>query len=534
MIPLFSTKQVKEVDDFAINHLGIPAIVLMENASLEIYKNALEKISQKKFENSVGFICGKGNNGGDGFAAARHFANNGFKVTVVYLGSENELSKDCKINFNILKQSAKTNKNISLKKYSTLKDLNILKNCSVIFDAMLGTGITGDLREPYQSIIKYLNELKSYKIAVDIPTGLDADKGFTKLSFIADLTITLGEFKSGLFFEDGYSYAGEVVKGNIGVSYSIFDKYSTENYLIEPEDAYNFLPKKSKSINKYSAGKVLTIAGSEDLPGAAVLASTAALKTGAGASILCFPNSVKNLAHKNLSEVIVHSYEDNSSGYFSIDNLNEISEKLEWADVLAIGPGLGRNEETQQGILEILKRKTPSKIVIDADAIFALANGKYKKIDLKNFILTPHHGEFANLIGIEVNELKSDLLKFGKEFVKETKSFLVLKGAPTIIFTPTGEALINTTGNPGMAKFGTGDVLTGAIAGMISQGKNNSGNNIETNIEKNIERGIIAAVYFHSLAADLLVNDYTEFGYTAKDILNDIPFAINFVRKSIV
>ncbi len=184
MIPLYSTKQVREVDGYAINHLGMPGIILMENASLEIYNAAKEKIISNLLGQNLGFVCGKGNNGGDGFATARHFANDGFKVFVIHIGNENEMSDDCKTNFKILKSFAKENKNILIRKYSSNKDLNIFKNCDVIFDSLLGTGIKGDLKEPYKSIIKYLNELKAYKVAIDIPTGLDADLGSTNLCFI--------------------------------------------------------------------------------------------------------------------------------------------------------------------------------------------------------------------------------------------------------------------------------------------------------------------------------------------------------------
>ncbi len=397
-----------------------------------------------------------------------------------------------------------------------------MKNCDVIFDSLLGTGIKGELKEPYKSIIKHLNELKTFKIAIDIPSGLDADTGSTDLCFNAEMTITLGELKKGLFIQDGYSFAGEIIKGNIGVSSSYFETFEVEDYLVEPEDANNSLPVKSRSIHKYSAGKVLTIAGSGKLPGAAVLASTAALKSGAGASILYFPNSVKNLVHKNLDEVVIYPYEDISNEYFSTNNINEFRTGLDWSDVLAIGPGLGREVTTQKAIIEIIKNKNPKNIVIDADAIYALSKINYKKLDLGNLILTPHHGEFANLIGVDVKTLQNDLLKYGKKFVNETKSYLVLKGAPTIIFTPNGDALINTTGNAGMAKFGTGDVLTGIIAGFLAQ------NPIE------IEKSLIAAVYLHSLSADLLLKNYTEFGYTASDIIKNLPAAINFIRKSIV
>ncbi len=327
--------------------------------------------------------------------------------------------------------------------------------------------------------------------------------------------------KKGLFFGDGYVFSGEVEKGGIGIPDSFYDNFTPTEYLIEPEDALYGLPVKAKNLHKYSAGKVLTIAGSGSLPGAAVLTSTSALKVGAGASILCFPKSVRELVHKKLNEVVVKTYEDDGKEYFAEKNIDELSEKIKWADVVAIGPGLGRQKETQKAVIAFLKKYKSKKVVIDADAIFALGHGKYKKLNLKNSILTPHHAEFAALIGISNSELKKDILKYGKAFVKKTGAHLVLKGAPTIIFTPDGDALINTTGNPALAKFGTGDVLTGFIAGLLAQ-------------QKDTEKAIVTAVYLHSLAADILAEKRTKLDILASDIQKYIPQTIKFLENSVV
>ncbi len=516
MIPLFSTQQIKEADAFAINTLSMPGIVLMENASIEITRYVKEKVASLP-KSSIGIICGKGNNGGDGFAAARHLSNEGYNVLIVHLGTESEMSGDCLANYKIIKALSGGNKNIILKKYNSLADLNPFKKCTVIIDAMLGSGASGELKEPIRKIVETLNFMKSFKVAVDIPTGLDADKGFGELIFKSDLTITLGELKKGLFFGDGYSNCGEIKKGDIGIGFSFFDRYPVSEYLIEPEDAFNSLPHKRKNIHKYSAGKVLTIGGSADLPGAAALTAKAAMKIGAGASIIAFPKSARELVHKEIDEVIVNSYEDNSKGYLATQNAAELEEKIKWADTISIGPGLGREKETQGAVIKILKEKKFGNIVIDADAIFAIANYNYKKLNLKNFILTPHHGEFSNLIGIKTSDLKKDILGFGKQFVNDTKAYLVLKGAPTVIFMPDGECFINTAGNPGLAKFGTGDVLTGILAGLLAQ-------------KKDIEKSLISGVYLHSLSADLLSAEFSELGYTASDIIEKLPSAVNFIR----
>jgi len=521
MIPLYSTKIIRQVDNYAIKKLRIPGIVLMENASLEVFKFAFEKLKEMNKSGRIGFICGKRNNGGDGFAVARHFINKGYKISVLHLFDEAELSEDCRTNFIILKNLLYKSNDSKMVKYRSVSDLSLLKNCDMIIDAMLGTGIEGDLREPYKSIINKVNTSNYIKLAVDIPTGLDSDKGYSNLSFHADLTVTLGELKPGLFFGDGYTYAGKIKKGNIGLDPSMYPSAKAKEFLIESSDVFNSLPQKAKSIHKYSAGKVLTIAGSGKYPGAAVLTAKSCLKVGTGASILCFPKSVRSFVHKNLAEVVLNEYEDENNEFLQKKNLKELSHRIEWADVVAIGPGLGREAETQAAILQLLEKKRFRKIVIDADGLFPLSKKAYKKTNMKDFILTPHHGEFCSLIGIGVDDLRKDILKYGRWFVKETGAYLVLKGAPTLIFLPSGNVLINTVGNPGLAKFGTGDVLTGIIAGFLSQ-------------SQDTQKALIAGIYIHSLAADLLIKKFTELGFTATDLMDNISTAISSFRNLIV
>lgn len=519
MIPLYSTSQVREADKYAIDQLSIPSIALMENASRSIYSIFQNNFPEITNENEIAILCGKGNNGGDGFALARHFINDGYQVRVILVGKPSELSGDAKTNYDVLKKLSHKFDSLELSTFQNIRDINKIKYCSVIFDALLGTGAKGELKEPYKKIVDKVNKFVGIRVSIDSPTGLDLDKGSGDVVFDADLTVTLAEFKTGLFYKDGYKYSGEVKKGYIGIGSEYFEKLSVNEYLIEPEDAFLGLPLKQVDSHKYSSGKVLTIAGSGKLPGAASLTANSVLYSGAGASILAFPNSIKGLAQSSLESAIVEAYEDQGDEYLKISNVKELHDLVEWADTIAIGPGLGRNEETQKAVIELIKNSCDKNVVLDADGIFALRNRKYKKLNLSKVILTPHDGEFATLLGITSTELKSDLLTYGKKFVKETGSYLVLKGAPTIIFTPNGDALINTTGNPGMASFGTGDVLSGLIAAFVAQ----------TN---EIENSVLSAVYIHSLAADLLLETMTEHGITANSIMKNIPKAIKFIDDS--
>ncbi len=518
MIPLFSIQQIKEADSFAINQLRIPSITLMENASRSIFESILEKLQLDK-NSLIGFVCGKGNNGGDGFAAARHFVNNGFCVRVIYLGEPGEMTEDARTNFFILQNLLIENRKSSLIGFNSIKEIKSLNKCNLIFDALLGTGTKGNLKSPYSEIVTELNKINAKKIAIDIPTGLDADTGYGDVVFNADYTVSLAELKRGLFVNLGAVHSGEVDKGYIGIPESYFDSLSIKEYLIEPEDVINSLPVKKKNIHKYSAGKVVVLCGSANTPGAAFLAANSVLKAGAGAAYLVFPKSLKTVAQKKVIEVIVETYDDAKQGILRTQNVDEIKKRLEWTDVIAIGSGMGRDSETMDAILQTITKYRNKKIVLDADAIYALGNGNYKNFNLKNFVLTPHYGEFANLIGISTDDLNRNVLEYGKSFAKEKSCFLVLKGAPTIIFNPSGEALINTTGNAGMAKFGTGDVLTGVLAGFLAQ-------------TDDIEKAVICGVYLHSLSADLLQKTKSEYGITASMISDNLPNSIQFLRSS--
>lgn len=518
MIPLYNTSQIRNLDSFAIKKLQVPGIILMENAAIGIYQSILERVNNLK---CVGVVSGKGNNGGDGFAVARHFSNSGVKVKVITLASEKDLTTDCNYNLNILKHLADKRKNIEIRTFKSCKDIDWLKDCDVIIDAILGSGFSGALKEPYLSIVKSLNKISAYKCAIDVPTGLNADTGFGDLVFNSDLTITLGEFKKGLFIKNGYEYCGEIILKEIGIGRDYFDDIIPDAYLIEPEDVFLKIPKRKKSVHKYSVGKVLIIAGSYKYPGAAVLTSKSSLISGAGATILALPESVKKLIQKDLLEVVVESYQTEVKKYFDNIGLSALQEKIKWADVVTIGPGLGREAETVESVRELLMQQKFKFAVIDADALFALDEDFVSKINLINCILTPHLAEFSNLIGVTTNEIEKDILNYGKNFAKKHKCTLVLKGAPTIIFNPFGEAFINTTGNSGMAKFGSGDVLTGIIAGLASQ-------------NHSPEDSAIVGVYLHSLSADLLLNVKSISNYLASDIMNNYPSAVKFLEESIV
>ncbi len=520
MIPLFSNSQVRDADKFAVSKLGMKSIMLMENASRSIYEVIANNYDGLTKFLPVGIICGKGNNGGDGFALARQFLIRGYNVKVLSLAGEKELKGDALTNFKILKNLLRIYKNSNLYFYKSMRDVGRLKECDVLVDAILGTGTKGNIKKPYNSIILKLNELSAFKVAVDVPSGLAIDFGSGDTAFNANLTVTLAELKTGLFYGKGYVHSGKVVKGSIGIGDEYFQNIDTDEYLVEPEDALAGIPARSVDAHKYTAGKVFIIAGSSDLPGAAVLSAKAAITSGAGAVVLAVPKAIQTLVQQKLDEVVVHPYEDIYQGYLTKDNTSELTERIEWADTVIIGPGLGRNPETIEACRQIIGKYKSKNIVVDADAVHALSE-KYKQISLTNCVLTPHLAEFAHLLGINLNTLKGDPINYGKKFCRETGALLVLKGAPSITFTPAGEVLINSSGNQSLAKFGSGDVLTGIIGAFTAS--NNE-----------LENSTVSSVYIHGLIADLLLEQRTELSVNATDLIENIPNAIKFIYNSFI
>lgn len=518
MFELYSTEEIRKFDSFCIDELGIPGLILMENAAESIV-NSLFSSYGMNYDVKIGIVCGKGNNGGDGFAVARKLFQMGNSVLVFQLFDENEFTEDAKKNFDILNIISAYDKKVKIFKVNSLKDLSKINKCEVIIDAILGSGTKGKLLGFILETVQFLNKINSFKVAIDIPTGLNGDNGAAEVAFIADLTVSLGGLKKGLYTENGRKFSGEVQYGSIGILPSTYDEMLSTDYLTDASFVSSFIPKKEKNINKYKSGKVLTIAGSGEYPGAGILTGKTPFYCGSGASVLVYPEEYKNLAIKKSKELVVYGYK-NENKNFNIDVLNKIKSKIDWADVVVIGPGLGRSEETEKALGEYFKNRNNKLTVIDADALYFFRNGNYENYDLTNTILTPHLGEFSQMTDIPVEIIKNDIYDTGKRFSISTNSYLILKGPVTHIFEPRGLSYVNPTGNEGLAKFGSGDVLTGIIGGIISQQK-----------EKIIE-SILLSVFIHGYAADLLKESKTVYSFTASDLIKKIPESIKYLIEN--
>lgn len=509
MIPLYTIEQARLFDQIAIKGYNIPSICLMENAARTVF-DVINKYLEGNLNPTISILAGKGNNAGDGFAVARMLLSKNYKVHVFLVFPKDEIKGDALINYEILEKISVENKNLIIKNIDSHECLKTLKSSSVILDAIFGTGIKGDLPQKVSNLIEYVNTLDNTKIAIDLPTGL-TNNSTGKVVFNANCTISLGILKRNLFYARGYENSGKVIQGFLGTPNNIIYKLFTDTYLLEKSDVKKFLPVKNKIVNKYSQGKLLIISGSKDFFGAPQIVANSALYSGAGAVYLAFPEKYRN----NLTSVIepvVIGY-NSKNGHFDTDALTEINELVEKSSVIAIGPGISKNHDTIEATYHLFSKYMDKIFVVDADAFPALKILLNNQVKLNNFVITPHYGEFANLLGITTDELQENLLDIATRFVNKTKCYLVLKGAPTIVFTPDNKIYINSTGNEGMAKFGTGDALTGIIASFILQ-------------SKIVEAGILSAVYVHSLAADLLSQNNTVYSVTASDIIKYYPVAI--------
>jgi ADP-dependent NAD(P)H-hydrate dehydratase / NAD(P)H-hydrate epimerase len=493
--------EMRQIDQAAEKKHGIPSIILMENAGIGVC-NVIEEYFAKLTDLKVLVVCGKGNNGGDGFVVARHLINNGAKVSVARLGKKKEIKGDAKINLEILE--AGFLKAIEIKETSQLKKIVTGFNPDVIIDAIFGTGFSISPKGIYAKVISFINQLKSFVVAADISSGVNADDGSVQgEAVIADATVAMGFMKRGHILYPGRTHSGDIWVTDIGIPVNQIGNEGND-FLIDAEMVRHALPKRLAEGHKGTFGTALILAGSRGFSGAAALTSLAALRSGAGLVKLGVPEAIINPIEKKVTEAVKFSLPQTKAQTFAFSGLELIIKQLKSADVLAIGPGITTNPETQKLELAILKQvKIP--VVIDADGINNLTPATLKKIKAPK-VLTPHPGELSRLIGKSPTEINVQRIEICRKYAREFDTVLVLKGAPTVISNPEGKVYVNPTGNNGLGSGGSGDVLTGIITGLIAQGSS-------------LLNSAIAGVYLHGLAADLAVGEKTDYALIASDLL---------------
>jgi NAD(P)H-hydrate epimerase len=516
---IVSAEEMRWCDETTIKQYGVPGLLLMENAGrglVEVLKQNYSSLESKK----ILVVCGKGNNGGDGFVIARLLSSLCAYVSVLLMASPAELKGDAKKNFDILQKYAKkSHHQITLHRYSR-RILSSLSTPSIIVDAIFGTGFNGSVRKPYADVIDWMNKQNVQIVAVDIPSGINGTTGVVENCAVrANRTVTFGSLKSGLLCNQGRELVGSISVADIGIPTSVREDNRLQTFLIEAGDVRRVLPKRSIHAHKYSVGKILALAGSKGLTGAAALCCTSAMRIGAGAVILGTPEPVYSILARKLTEVMTVPLPATSEGTLSLLALDGIRAKLSWADVLMIGPGLSQNLETQQLIFKILLEYR-GKVLIDADGLNAVAANGISKLrsSRAQFILTPHVGEFSHLTGMQSIKVEHHRIETAGSLAKRIGATVVLKGVPTVTASKDGTCFLNSTGNPGMATAGSGDVLSGIIAGLWAQGLPA----VET---------AYAGVYLHGLSGDLAAKKLGERGLLANDLIEYLPEAIQFISS---
>ncbi len=500
---------MKNIDRRAIRDFGVPGLVLMENAASAVMAE-MEKFFDGLEGVRVGIICGKGNNGGDGLALARRLRVRGVAVRVALFASFGAVEGEAKVNLSILRKM-----DVELApKASTRALLDILSWSDVLVDALLGVGLSSPLKGAYARAVDMINASGRPVVAVDVPTGIDADTGVVMGTAIkADLTVTMALLKRGLVLYPGAEYAGTVRIADIGIPREVIEKEKVTISLLDHGAVRGVLSNRVPDAHKGDFGHLMVIAGSPGKAGAAIMAAEGALRTGAGLVSVATPNNLVPIVQARIAEAMCVPSAESIEGTLGFGSEEELLKAMGKMSACAIGPGLSTHYETVQAVRNLIQRTT-IPLVIDADGLNALVGFTdiLKKIKA-SVIMTPHPGEMGRLLGISSEDVQKDRIGIASKFAKKHNVTVVLKGAATVVATPRGWVYINSTGNPGMASGGTGDVLTGMIGGFLAQGYGAS-------------QAACLGVYLHGRAGDLAAKEKGEAGMIAGDLIEKIPEAI--------
>lgn len=507
---ILTAEQMRAADRRTIAELGIPGIVLMESAGRAVVNEILQRYSHLA-PGPVLVLCGKGNNGGDGLVVARTLLQHGWQVTTLVLAGEASIGGDARLYLDILQRLG-----VSIDFAADLAEVeNLLARLpqpALIVDALFGTGLSSPIAGQHAFAIDWMNRARAPKVAIDIPSGLDATSGAVLGSVVsADLTVTLAAAKLGQMIYPGVACCGELVVAEIGIPQTLLDELAA-GILLEAGDVRNFLPPRPAGGHKGTFGHLLLVAGSRGKSGAAALAADAALRSGAGLVTVAAPASLQTTLAIKLTEVMTAPL-DEIDGALAETAGAQIAALWQDKKVLALGPGLGRSAATLALVRQVVP-DCPWPLVLDADALFALAGhcGLLALRPVGTTILTPHPGEMALLLGVSIDEIEADRVGTARRFAEEHGVVLVLKGARTVIAAPDGGILINPTGHAGMATGGMGDLLTGTIAALLCQGAPPLA-------------AAAAGVWLHGRSGDRLRARFGDAGLLASDLLAEIPGA---------
>ncbi len=509
---ILTSSQMQAADRHAIDEIGIPSIVLMENACRAFSRLFKQRFPKERFT-EIRIVAGKGNNGGDGIGIARILAEFGYSVKLILLAPPDQLKADPKINFQIY--AGLGNEYLVVSDAANLEqELQQLPvNNGVIIDAIFGTGLDKPLKPGfYRNIIRAINCSGLPVASVDIPSGLSDLIDLDSNNVIhADFTVTFQSLKTSHLYPDGNPFCGDIYIADIGIPQTSIQQSGAGLFMSECHD-FDFLniPRKSDG-HKGEFGHCLNISGSEDKPGAAVLSSVAMLRSGAGLCTVASSEINRNIVINQCPELMLKFYKDPSG----------LLELIVKADSLLLGPGLGINDQNAELLSAVLENAI-GPVVVDADGLTLLAERLelLKTRENRVTVLTPHLGEFSRLSGETVANIKKNRIPLARKFASKFQVFLVLKGHHTLIVSPNGDVFVNQTGNPGMATAGSGDVLSGIITGFIGQYRQN----------RDMLSIISAAVFLHGYAGDIAKGIKGEMALVASDIIHQFPAAFQKIN----
>ena len=504
---LLNSAEMKQVEQYTAKY-GLSYQRMMENAGAACtrnIRNIIEKDSVRR--RNVVVVCGKGNNGGDGFVIARKFAENGYNVCAV-LACGYPTSQEAIYMYKMM-----VDLSIPTVWYEAdrLKAIQTVKCADIIIDAVFGFSFYGNLNDELAALIDEMSNASGIKFAVDVPSGVYCDSGFMDAHcFRSDYTIAISALKPAHIIHPAADCCGDIIIANIGIPEDSYKLVNSSMYTFSKTEVSYHIPERSSTANKGDFGHVLSVCGSRNMPGAPVLAASGALRSGAGLVTAAFPESIYTPMSLKLTEALLMPLKENSEGTLCPDCLDTVFSSLSKFDAVLIGCGLGVNEDTKEVVRQIIKNvKVP--LIIDADGINIIASD----IDMLKeaagpVILTPHPKEMSRLTGIPTEMIQADRVKIARNFADTYNVTLVLKGANTVVAAAGKNSVyINSSGNCGLAKGGSGDVLAGIITSFAAQG---------------LELADAAAVgvYIHGHSADTVAEKYSKTGMLPSDVIDGL------------
>ncbi|MCD8391386.1 MAG: NAD(P)H-hydrate dehydratase [Firmicutes bacterium] len=506
-------RQMRDIDASASADGGIPSIVLMENAALACVDALYEDFGDLKHK-SAAIFCGKGNNGGDGFAIAKHLYNRGVKVCV-YLVCGNDIAGDAKINFDIINRM-----NVDMENITDTSGLEyVVKSYDIVIDAIFGTGMRGSARGTAAEVIDIINDNAKYILSVDVPSGMNSDTGEVGDSCVrADRTVTFAAYKIGMFKYPAADFTGKISVAGISIPDYIIEKQGISVNVIDDEFVRRNFPKRRDNSQKGDYGKVLVIAGSVGMTGAAYLASQTAMTMGSGLVTLGVCRSLNSILEEKTTEVMTMPLDD-ADGHLISSAADDIIRAADKADAVLIGPGLGRSDDIAEILAAVLKASRVP-VIIDADGINAAARDMdIFKDCVCPIVFTPHAVEMSRLSGFDKDYIEKNRFEVSADFCETYGAALLLKGHHTIVTAPNGEQYINNIGNSGLATGGSGDVLAGILVSLAARGVDET-------------TAAAMAAHIHGAAGDAARDIYGIESVTAARVMECIPEALKRILRT--